>query len=239
MIKKSFGIALLTASVLVMGCSSDDDDPTPAATDTATADAGMTDTATADAGMTDTATADAGMTDTATADAGMTDTAAADAGMTDTAAADAGMTTDAGMTDGGIGETDGGAGGLMYRATSIMGVIASDARLSGLATALNPDFDQTLDTENQGWTVFAPTNDALAASGVTVTGPVLQSHIFTQGAVMAADLVAGQTVSMSNNNVYTITTNAAGGFQIGGVDIIEADLAVDNGALHIIDGVLQ
>jgi uncharacterized surface protein with fasciclin (FAS1) repeats len=184
MMKKYIGITLITASMLVMGCSSDDDASPMGETDMGETDMGETD----------------------------------------------------------MGETDAGGGNNnSYRATSIMGVMAADARLTTLAGALNPDFDQPLDTANQGWTVFAPTNDALAAAidgGAEVTGTVLQSHIYTQGAATSDTLNVGDTISMSNNSVYTITAGENGGLQIDGVDIIEADLAVDNGALHVIDGVL-
>ena len=226
--KKYIGITLITASMLVMGCSSDDD-----ASDTA----GMTDTGETDTGETDTGETDTGETDTGETDTGETDTGETDTGETDTGETDTGE-TDTGETD--TGETDGG-GTNSYRATSMMGVMAADSRLTSIAAAMNPDFDQNLDTAAQGWTVFAPTNDAIntaVSGGAEVTTAVLQSHIYTQGGVASGDLVVGNTISMSNNSVYTITSNGAGGLQIGGVDIIEADLAVDNGALHIIDGVL-
>lgn len=232
MIKKSLVIALLTASALIIGCSSDDDDPTDGAT-TAAADAGAVDAGAADAGA-----ADAGAADAGAADAGAADAGAADAGAADAGAADAGA-ADAGAADGGA--TDAGAGGNEYNANSVMGLIAADARLSTLAGALNPDFDQSLDTANQNWTVFAPTNDALQAAidaGAEVTGTVLQSHIYTQGSVASSALSPGQVLSMSNNSMYTITAGEGGGLLINGIAIIEADLPADNGALHIIDGVL-
>ncbi len=232
MIKKSLVIALLTASALIIGCSSDDDDPTDGTT-TAAADAGAVDAGAADAGA-----ADAGAADAGAADAGAADAGAADAGAADAGAADAGA-ADAGAADGGA--TDAGAGGTEYNANSVMGLIAADARLSTLAGALNPDFDQSLDTANQNWTVFAPTNEALQAAidaGAEVTGTVLQSHIYTQGAVASSALSPGQVLSMSNNSMYTITAGDGGGLLINGIAIIEADLPADNGALHIIDGVL-
>ena len=242
MIKKNIGVALLVASVAVMGCSSDDDDATPAATagatDATATDAGATDATATDAGATDATATDAGATDATATDAGATDATATDAGATDATATDAGA-ADAGATDSGA--TDGGASGPEYNANSIMGVMAADARLTSIAAAMNPNFDQPLDTAGQNWTVFAPTNDAIAAAvaaGAEVTNVVLQSHIYTQGAVASTDLSVGQTVSMSNNSVYTITAGENGGLLINGIAIIEADLAVDNGALHVIDGVL-
>ncbi len=242
MIKKSLVIALLTASALIIGCSSDDDDPTDGTT-TAAADAGAVDAGAADAGAADAGAADAGAADAGAADAGAADAGAADAGAADAGAADAGAAdagaADAGAADGGA--TDAGAGGTEYNANSVMGLIAADARLSTLAGALNPDFDQSLDTANQNWTVFAPTNEALQAAidaGAEVTGTVLQSHIYTQGAVASSALSPGQVLSMSNNSMYTITAGDGGGLLINGIAIIEADLPADNGALHIIDGVL-
>ena len=207
MMKKYIGITLITASMLVMGCSSDDDAGT---------DAGTTDTGTTDTGTTDTGTTDTGTTDTGTTDTGTTDTG----------------TTDTGTTDGGNTNS--------YSATSTMGVMAADSRLTTIAAAMNPEFDQNLDTLANGWTVFAPTNaavDAAVSGGAEVTNDLLRSHIHV-GVLGSTDLVVGNTVSMSNNSVYTITAGANGGLQIGGVDIIEADLTVDNGALHIIDGIL-
>ena len=94
-----------------------------------------------------------------------------------------------------------------------------------------------------GLTLFAPTNDAFAAAGVTdVNGAdaVLTYHVI-DGTVNAADLPstsgAATAIPTLGGNFYL--TNAGGAVTINGTTTVTAtDIAGSNGVVHVIDRVL-
>jgi len=59
--KTAFTVAVLIASLTLIGCESSDDDDEPGTVDTGTTDTGTTDTGTTDTGTTDTGTTDTGI----------------------------------------------------------------------------------------------------------------------------------------------------------------------------------
>ncbi|SDD40479.1 Uncaracterized surface protein containing fasciclin (FAS1) repeats [Algoriphagus faecimaris] len=98
------------------------------------------------------------------------------------------------------------------------------------------------------FTVFAPTNaafEALPAGTVedllkpenkeTLTG-ILTFHVVS-GNVMSGDLSDGQIVTTLNGETLTVSI-ADGVVKIGGATVVAADLAGDNGVVHVIDTVL-
>lgn len=122
----------------------------------------------------------------------------------------------------------------------------------------NPDFStlvaavgaaglvETLSGEGP-FTVFAPTNDAFAAlpAGLVdklllpenkdVLTQILTYHVVS-GAVMAADVVAGDVPSVEGSNI-AVTTND-GGVQVNGANVTTADIVASNGVIHVIDAVI-
>jgi transforming growth factor-beta-induced protein len=107
----------------------------------------------------------------------------------------------------------------------------------------------TLQTDNggDGWTVFAPTDDAFADLPTTPEGDLL-SDILTyhvvSGTVMSTDLSDGQEVTTVNEDLLTVNideetdqvtlTDATGStFVVGPVDV-----EASNGVIHVVDGVL-
>ncbi|WP_396600766.1 fasciclin domain-containing protein [Algibacter sp. R77976] len=94
-----------------------------------------------------------------------------------------------------------------------------------------------------GLTLFAPTNDAFAAAGITdVNGAdaILAYHVI-DGTVMASDLpdsgIAAAEVSAIGGNIYI--TNAGGTVSINGTTMVTAtDIAGSNGVVHVIDKTL-
>ncbi len=99
------------------------------------------------------------------------------------------------------------------------------------------------------YTVFAPDNAAFAASGITST--VLNSLTPTQvqsillyhtvGAkILAADVPAGpnaKVITAGGDSVF-VTKNASGVY-INGIKVNTADVAADNGVVHVIGRVLN
>ena len=98
------------------------------------------------------------------------------------------------------------------------------------------------------FTVFAPTDDAFAASGITSTvisslsaeklKAILLYH--TLGAkVVAMDVPAGpnaKVVTAGGDSVF-VTKNANGVF-VNGINVVTADIAASNGVIHTISKVL-
>ena len=96
-------------------------------------------------------------------------------------------------------------------------------------------------------TVFAPTNEAFAAlpAGLVdklllpenkdVLVKILTYHVVS-GAIMAADVTAGDVASVEGGNI-AVTTND-GGVQVNGANVVTADIVASNGVIHVIDAVI-
>lgn len=101
----------------------------------------------------------------------------------------------------------------------------------------------------QTFTVFAPTNQAFMDSGITSLdgftdeelAGILTYHALL-GTVMAADIEAGPTTTVSTFTLFLATEGGVtinGGNTItGGANVAMADIEADNGVIHIIDRVL-
>ena len=98
------------------------------------------------------------------------------------------------------------------------------------------------------FTVFAPTDDAFAAAGIDLTAfdtdeenatltDILLYHVYS-GAVNAADVTDGLTVTMLNGDEasFTVTDDAV---MIGDATVTTADVQSSNGVIHVIDKVLM
>ena len=163
---------------------------------------------------------------------------------TTTPAADTGPTT----TDGGA--TDAGADAAAP-AQSIAEIAQADGRFTlllaavtraGLADALSGDGT---------FTVFAPTDDAFAASGITRAmidampldqlTQILQYHALTTE-VRSSAITAGPATTLANLSIILGTTGGVtvnGGNAItGGANVVLADIDASNGIIHVIDRVL-
>ena len=96
------------------------------------------------------------------------------------------------------------------------------------------------------FTVFAPTNDAFAAlpAGLVdkllleenkdVLVKILTYHVVS-GAVLAADVTAGEVPSVEGQNI-TVTTE--GGVMVNNAKVIATDVIASNGVIHVIDAVI-
>jgi uncharacterized surface protein with fasciclin (FAS1) repeats len=98
------------------------------------------------------------------------------------------------------------------------------------------------------FTVFAPTDEAFAALPAgTVENllkpenkgqliAVLTYHV-VPGKVMSTDLSNGMTAKTVQGSEITIMTE--GGVQVNGANVVAADIAADNGVIHVIDAVIM
>ncbi|TNF26358.1 MAG: fasciclin domain-containing protein [Deltaproteobacteria bacterium] len=130
---------------------------------------------------------------------------------------------------------------------TIVDVVTGDARFSTLATAVTAaGLADTLAGEGP-FTVFAPTDaafeklpagtlDALLADQDALVD-VLTYHV-VDGRVDAA-AVTGLTSAMAKNGVDIMISVEEGAVILdGSVKVVETDIAVDNGVIHVIDAVL-
>jgi uncharacterized surface protein with fasciclin (FAS1) repeats len=98
------------------------------------------------------------------------------------------------------------------------------------------------------FTVFAPTDDAFIASGITATvigmlssdklKAILLYHTLSSK-VMAADVPAGpnaKVVTVGGDSIF-VTKNVSGVF-VNGINVTKADIAASNGVIHTISRVL-
>lgn len=132
---------------------------------------------------------------------------------------------------------------------TIVDVVVGDANFSLLKTAVvHAGLDKTL-AETNNLTVFAPTNDAFKAIGLTddaailkmdktELGNILKFHVLTSK-VNAADIKTAdnQELTMFNSGKAYLTKDA-NGVSINGAKVTTADVAADNGVIHVINAVI-
>lgn len=115
-------------------------------------------------------------------------------------------------------------------------ILVSAVRKAGLVEALLADGP---------FTVFAPTNDAFAAAGITSLDgltaeqlqPILLYHVVA-GEVMAADLSEGAVPTLADKAFY-VSLNDDGAFINGTTEVIATDVAATNGVVHVINRTLM
>ncbi len=133
---------------------------------------------------------------------------------------------------------------------TIVNVASGNANFSILASAVvKAGLAETLSGTTK-YTVFAPTNAAFEAAGITQAtidnfaagDPALQEillyHVLA-GEVRAADVSTGlvTTAATSNNQMYI---NAGDAVKINGtVTVTQTDLLASNGVIHVVDAVIE
>ncbi len=120
-----------------------------------------------------------------------------------------------------------------------------------VAAATRAELVDTLANADASFTVFAPTNAAFEASGITLAMveamPVAQlAGILTYhallGDVRSSAITAGPTTSVVGLTLFLGTTGGVtvngGNTVTGGANVVMADIIADNGVIHVIDRVL-
>jgi transforming growth factor-beta-induced protein len=131
----------------------------------------------------------------------------------------------------------------------IVGIVSKRYDLTTLVSAVSTaELVSTLQGQtSNGYTVFAPTDEAFANLGVDLSSltitelvGILTYHVLPttvlSGDITAGDVttVNGATISISLNNGTVQLTDQAGNTY----NVVEADLEGTNGVIHVIDGVL-
>ena len=118
-----------------------------------------------------------------------------------------------------------------------------DSLVSALTKA-----DLVTNLQSEGpFTVFAPTDQAFADAGIDldayttadeigVLTDILLYHVYA-GAVNAADVTDGLTVTMLNQDDVTFSVNE-GTVKVGDATVTTADVQATNGVIHVVDKVL-
>jgi len=132
---------------------------------------------------------------------------------------------------------------------TITDVVVANSNFSTLKSAVvKADLQETLKGAGP-FTVFAPDDAAFAASGVT--SPVLNSLTSAEvksillyhtigSKILSAEVPAGpnaKVITAGGDSVF-VTKNATGVF-INGIKVKTADVAADNGVIHVIEKVLN
>ena len=133
---------------------------------------------------------------------------------------------------------------LTVQAKDIVDTAVAAGQFKTLATALQAA--GLIDTlKGKGpFTVFAPTDaafakipkaqlDALLADKAKLTA-VLTYHV-VPGKVMAKDVKAGKVKTVQGSD---LTLGTMGGVTVDGAKVVQADIAADNGVIHVIDSVV-
>ncbi len=136
------------------------------------------------------------------------------------------------------------ASALAVQAKDIVDTAVAAGQFKTLATALQAaGLVETLKGKGP-FTVFAPTDeafakipkaqlDALLADKAKLTA-VLTYHV-VPGKVMAKDVKAGKVKSVQGSE---LTLATMGGVTVDGAKVVQADIAADNGVIHVIDTVV-
>ncbi|MCB0162719.1 MAG: fasciclin domain-containing protein [Anaerolineae bacterium] len=130
---------------------------------------------------------------------------------------------------------------------TVVDVLTEDGRFSTLITALDAaGLVETLQGEGP-FTVFAPTDDAFASlpagalddllADPTMLNNVLLMHV-VDGEVMAADVAAMDQAQTLSGAFLDITVDGDT-VMVDDATVTEADMAADNGVIHVIDTVLM
>jgi uncharacterized surface protein with fasciclin (FAS1) repeats len=131
---------------------------------------------------------------------------------------------------------------------TIVDVASGNADFSTLVAAVTAaGLVETLQGEGP-FTVFAPTNAAFAAlpAGLVdklllpenkdVLTKILTYHVVS-GAVMAADVSAGDVPSVEGSNI-TVAVDGGTVTLNGSAKVVATDIAASNGVIHVIDAVI-
>lgn len=162
-------------------------------------------------------------------------------------------TPDAGPmdVDGGGGGVDGGADVDAGAPGSLADIAAGNPDFSTLvAAASRAGLVETLGSAGP-FTVFAPTNAAFAASGITTamieampvdTVRAILTYHALSGRVASSAVVAGPATTVSSFSIILGTTSGVtingGNAVTGGANVVTADIPASNGVIHVIDRVL-
>ncbi|KAL2754143.1 hypothetical protein ACRALDRAFT_1063075 [Sodiomyces alcalophilus JCM 7366] len=94
-------------------------------------------------------------------------------------------------------------------------------------------------------TIFAPSNEAFAAIASVAQnltdeqlGDILAYHV-APGQVLYSDSLTNSTVHALNGGNFTVRTDNNGSMFINGAEVVQSDVLIKNGVVHVVNGVLN
>lgn len=128
---------------------------------------------------------------------------------------------------------------------TVAGIAYFDANFTTLVAAIREAELLGALLEEGPFTVFAPTNQAFEAAGITDVSAIPQDQLqdillyhVVSGNVTSDMLEAGAVGTLSEDELY-VSLNDNGVFLNGNTQVTQADVAADNGVVHVIDNVLM
>lgn len=128
---------------------------------------------------------------------------------------------------------------------TVAGIAYFDANFTTLVAALREAELLGALLEEGPYTVFAPTNEAFEAAGITDVSAVPQDELQTillyhvvSGNVTSDMLEAGAVGTLAEEELY-VSLNDDGVFLNGNTQVTQADVAADNGVVHVVNNVLM
>lgn len=118
----------------------------------------------------------------------------------------------------------------------VVAAVKSDDQLSQYAQAL-----EGAGLSGAGpYTVFASTDEALSAAGVTLDSEAVKASVVEGTQLAEADLSAGfKSDSMLEDSSIVTYTGADGSLYVNDQQVVGDPMAADNGIVYVIDGVIQ
>ncbi len=128
---------------------------------------------------------------------------------------------------------------------TVAGIAYFDADFTTLVAALREAELLNVLLEDGPYTVFAPTNAAFEAAGITDLSDYTQEELqnillyhVTAGNITSAELEAGAVTTASEEEFY-LSMNNNGVYINGNTMVSMTDLEADNGVVHVLNGVLM
>lgn len=139
----------------------------------------------------------------------------------------------------GLAACGGGGGGSADEAGTVLGVMRANGLTRFLAAIDAAGLAETLAGDGP-YTVFAPTNAAIAAAGLPDDTESLRRivafHIVP--GLYTTDFLQGVDVNYDTLDGRRLAVDGVGGLHVNGASIVTPDLGADNGVVNIIDRVL-
>lgn len=134
----------------------------------------------------------------------------------------------------------GATGGSGAEAGTVLGILRANGLTRFLRAIEAAGLSETLAGDGP-WTVFAPTNAAVAAANLPEDTEALRRivafHIVP--GVYTTDFLGGVEVGYATLDGERLNVDGVGGLRVGGATIVTPDLGAGNGVVNIIDRVLN
>jgi uncharacterized surface protein with fasciclin (FAS1) repeats len=130
--------------------------------------------------------------------------------------------------------------GTGQSAGTVLGVLRANGLTRFLAAIEDAGLAETLAGDGP-WTIFAPTNRAVAAADLPEDAERLREIVgyHVVPGMFTTDFLAGVDVNYTTLDGASLNVDGTAGLRVGGAAILTPDLGADNGVVNVIDRVLR